>query len=224
MADARSRGAGEGPRPDPSRSGDRRRPGLRQVRGGSLDSGQAHPRARRRRAPGPLRRREVRRAGPLADRLRARLRDLHAHRRHPFDRPRRPSVDRLQGDRAVRLRRAEGALPPGPLHRQEARRFRADRAQGRLRRLQHRVARRQAGRRLLGLERREALYRQRLARRRPHRLRPGGGRRQGPPHRAHPREGDEGLRGRRALRHDGPARERPAAPAASTTSRSPPRT
>ena len=36
--------------------------------------------------------------------------------------------------------------------------------------------------------------------------------RQGPPHRPDPREGDEGLRGRRALRHDGPARQRPAAP------------
>ena len=45
-----------------------------------------------------------------------------------------------------------------------------------------------------------------------HHLRALRGRRQGPPHRADPREGDEGLRGRRALRHDGPARQRPAPP------------
>ena len=37
-------------------------------------------------------------------------------------------------------------------------------------------------------------------------VRPRRGRRQGPPHRPDPREGHEGLRGRRALRHDGPAR------------------
>ena len=128
VADARPRGAGEGPRPDPRRAGDRGRPGLRQVRGGSLDPRHAHPRAGRSRASRPLRRREVRRPGALADRLRARLRDLHAHRRHAFDRPRRPPVDRLQGDRAVRLGRAEGALPPRPLRGQEARRLRADRA------------------------------------------------------------------------------------------------
>ena len=60
--------------------------------------------------------------------------------------------------------------------------------------------------------------------RRLHRLRPLRGRRQGPPHRADPREGDEGLRGRRALRHHGPARQRPAAPATSTTSGCRPRT
>ena len=78
-----------------------------------------------------------------------------------------------------------------------------------------------AARRLLGAERREALHRQRLEGRGVHRLRPLRGRRQGPPHRADPREGDEGLRGRRALRHDGPARQRPAPPATSTTSRCP---
>ena len=48
--------------------------------------------------------------------------------------------------------------------------------------------------------------------RRVHDLRPLRGRRQGPPHRADPREGDEGLRGRRALRHHGPAGQRPAPP------------
>ena len=77
---------------------------------------------------------------------------------------------------------------------------------------EHPVAGGAAGRRLLGAERREALHRQRLQGRRLHRLRPLRGRRQGPPHRADPREGDEGVRGRRALRHDGPARQRPAPP------------
>ena len=72
------------------------------------------------------------------------------------------------------------------------------------------IARGAAARRLLGAERGEALHRQRLERRRVHDLRPRRGRRQGPPHRPDPREGDEGLRGRRALRHDGPARQRPA--------------
>ena len=51
-------------------------------------------------------------------------------------------------------------LASGP----QARRLRADRARGRLGRLQHRVARGPAARRLLGAERREALHRQRLAR------------------------------------------------------------
>ena len=36
--------------------------------------------------------------------LRPCLRDVHPHRRDAFDRPRRPPVDRLQGDRALRLR------------------------------------------------------------------------------------------------------------------------
>ena len=101
---------------------------------------------------------------------------------------------------------------PDLASRPQARRLRADRARGRLRRLRHPVARGPAARRLLGAERREALHRQRLQGRRVHRLRPLRGRRQGPPHRADPREGDEGLRGRRALRHDGPARQRPAPP------------
>ena len=61
-------------------------------------------------------------------------------------------------------------------------------------------------------ERREALHRQRREGLGVRHLRPRRGRRQGPPHRADPREGDEGLRGRRALRHDGPARQRPAPP------------
>ena len=99
-------------------------------------------------------------------------------------------------------------LASGP----QARRLRAHRARGGLRRLRDPVAGGRAARRLLGAERREALHRQRLEGRRLHRLRPLRGRRQGPPHRADPREGDEGLRGRRALRHDGPARQRPPAP------------
>ena len=69
-----------------------------------------------------------------------------------------------------------------------------------------------AGRRLLGAERREALHRQRRQGLGVHDLRPLRGGRQGPPHRADRREGDEGLRGRRALRHDGAARQRPAPP------------
>ena len=53
-------------------------------------------------------------------------------------------------------------LASGP----QARRLRPDRAGGRLGRARHRVARRAAGRRLLGAERREALHRQRLEGRR----------------------------------------------------------
>ena len=99
-------------------------------------------------------------------------------------------------------------LATGP----QARRLRPDRARGGLRRLRAAVARRAAARRLLGAERGEALHRQRLARRRDHDLRPLRGRRQGQAHRARAREGHGGLRGRRALRHDGPARQRPAPP------------
>ena len=50
----------------------------------------------------------------------------------------RAPVDRLQGHPPVRHRRAEGALPPGPRVRPQARRLRAHRAERRLRRLQHR--------------------------------------------------------------------------------------
>ena len=57
--------------------------------------------------------------------------DAAVSRRHG-----RPPVDRLQGHLAVRHRRAEGALPPRPRDRPQARRLRADRAQGRLGRLQ----------------------------------------------------------------------------------------
>ena len=57
-----------------------------------------------------------------------------------------------------------------------------------------------------------------------HHVRPLRGRRQGPPHRADRREGHEGLRGRRALRHDGPARATTCAGSTSTTSASRPRT
>ena len=181
-------------------------------RGEAVDRRRRDPRARRGRAVRPLRRRGVRRPGPLADRLRARLRDLRPDRRDAVDRPRRPPVDRLQGHPPVRHRRAEGALPPRPRRRPQARRVRAHRARGRLGRLQPQVAGRRPARRLVGAERREALHRQRLEGRGVHHLRPLRGRRQGPPHRADPREGDEGLRGRRALRHDGPARQRPAAP------------
>ena len=133
-------------------------------------------------------------------------------RRDALDHPRRPPVDRLQGHRPVRHRRAEGALPPRPRRRPQARRLRADRARGRLRRLPPALARGPPARRLLGPERREALHRQRLEGRRLHGIRARRGRRRGPPHRTDPREGHGGLRGRRALRHDGAARQRPAAP------------
>ena len=73
-------------------------------------------------ALGPLRAREVRGPGPLADRLRARLRADRAARHHALGRPRRPPVDRLQGHRGLRLRRAEGALAAGPRDRPQARR------------------------------------------------------------------------------------------------------
>ena len=66
--------------------------------------------------------------------------------------------------------------------------------------------------RLLGTERREALHRQRGHGLGLHHLRSLRDRRQGPPHRADPREADEGLRGRRAVRHDGAARQRPPPP------------
>ena len=168
------------------------------------------PRPRRGRALRPLRRRALRRPGPLADRLRARVRDLRPDRRDALDRPRRAPVDRLQGHPHVRHRGAEGALPPRPRRGPQARRLRAHRARGRLRRLRDQVARGPAARRLLGPQRREALHRQRLQGRGVHRLRPLRGRRQGPPHRPDPGEGDEGVRGRRALRHHGPARQRPA--------------
>ena len=78
---------------------------------------------------------------------------------------------------------------------------------------QHRVARGRAARRLMGAERREALHRQRLARARVFvtfaRAEVGGEDR----HIALIVErGHGGLRGRRALRHDGPARQRPPPP------------
>ena len=181
-------------------------------RGGALDPRPGPPRPGRDRGAGALRRREVRRPGTLPDRLRPRLRDGRPDRRHPRDRPRRPPVDRLQGHLAVRHRRAEGALPPGPRHRSEARGVRADRAGGRLGRLPPALPGGRAGRRLLGPERREALHRQRLARRRDHDVRPRRDRRRGPPHRPPRRKRDEGPRGGRALRHHGAAGQRPAAP------------
>ena len=212
MAEAGRGGAAQGPRADRAGARDRRLDRPPQGRGEALDRRRRDPRARRGGPLRPLRRREVRRPGPLPDRLRPRLRDVRPDRRDALDHPRRPPVDRLQGHRAVRQRRAEGALPARPRHRSQARRLRADRAAGGLRRLRAAVARGAAAGRLMGAERREALHRQRLQGRRLHRVRARRGRRQGPPHRADPREGDEGLRGRRALRHDGPARQRPAPP------------
>ena len=116
----------------------------------------------------------------------------------------------FKGIAHVRQRRAEGALPPRPRRRAQARGLRADRAERGLGRLQHRVARGAAVRRLVGAQRREALDRQRLPRRRADRVRPRRGRRQGPPHRAHPREGDGGARPvRPALQDARPARQPP---------------
>ncbi len=177
-----------------------------------MDRRRRDPRARRTRPVRPLRARALRRPGPLPDRLRARIRDLGPDRRHAFDRPRGAPVDRIQGHPHVRDRGAEGALPPGPRRRSQARRLRADRAQRGLGRLPHRKPGGPASRRLLASERREALHRQRGQGLGVHDLRPLRGGRQGSPHRADRREADEGLRGRRALRHHGAARERPSPP------------
>ena len=206
VAAARPRRAGQGPRPD------RRRPrgglpaGSAQDRGGRVDRRRRDPRARRTRPVRPLRAGALRRPGPLPDRLRARIRDLRPDRRDALDRPRGAPVDRVQGHPHVRHRGAEGALPPRPRRRSQARRLRADRAQRGLGRLPHRKPGGPASRRLLGSERREALHRQRGQGLGVHDLRPLRGGRQGSPHRADRREADEGLRGRRALRHHGAAR------------------
>ena len=85
----------------------------------------------------------------------------------------------IKGIAHLRDRRAEGALPARPGGGPQARGLRADRAQRGLGRLQHRVARGAAGRRLVGAQRREALDRQRLPRRRVRDLRARRGRRQG---------------------------------------------
>ena len=192
----------------PCRSSPRRTTRARSRR--SAGSGRGHPRARRARRSRPLRPREVRRPGALADRLRARLRGDRAGRHDALGRARRAPVDRLQGDRPLRHRRAEGALAAGPRDRPQARRFRADRAERRLRRLQRPVARGRCSPTAPGCSTARSATSATAARRRAHDLRAHRGRRQGPPHRADPREGHEGLRGRRALRHDGPARQRPA--------------
>ena len=211
MAVPRRGGAAQGQGADREGAGDRCHDRSPAGRGEALDRGRQHQAPRRGGALRPLRRREVRRPGPLPDRLRPGIRDLRPDRRHALDHPRSPSVDRLQGHRAVRQRRAEGALPARPGDRPQARGIRADRAAGGVRRLPAALASGAPAGRLMGAERGEALHRQRLEGRRLHRVRPCRGRRQGPPHRTDPREGDEGLRGRRALRHDGPARQRPAA-------------
>ena len=103
-------------------------------------------------------------------------------------------------------------LPARPGRGPPAGGVRADRAGGRLGRLQPPVARGSPAGRLLDAQRREALDRQRLQGLRARHVRPRRGRRQGPPHRADRRAGHGGLRGRQALRHDGPARQRPAPP------------
>ena len=68
---------------------------------------------------------------------------------------------------------------------------------------------REAGRQLEA-ERREVLHRQRRQGLGVRDVRAHRDRRPRPPHRLHPREGHGGLRDRSSLRHDGPARERPA--------------
>ena len=197
-----TRGGGrEGPRPR------RRLPRLRsrahrraQDRRGGLDRRPGLPRPRRARAHGPLRARGVRRRRALADRLRAGLRGDRAGQRLADDRHWAcTSRSAYKGIVALRLRRAEGALPARPRRRPQARRLRAHRAQRRLGRLQHRVARGPPVRRLVGAQRREALHRQRRPRATCFtafaRAEVDG---RGPPHRADPREGHGGLRGRRA--------------------------
>ncbi len=152
----------------------------------------------------------VRRPGAVADRLLPRVRGVRPDRRDLVGRHGRAPVDRHEGHRALRQRRAEGALPARPGQRAQAGRVRADRAERRVRRLPRRVARGEAARRLVEAERPQALHRQRLQGRRVRDVRPRRGRRQGQAHRADPRARHGRLRGRRALRHDGPARERPA--------------
>ena len=164
---ARSTRTWSSPTPTPTRSRARRssaivarpagvRQGLRRARrrGGALGPGQGHPPARRDRRARPLRAREVRGPGALADRLRARLRGDREDRHDALGGARRSPVDRLQGHRHLRQRRAEGALAAGPRDRPQARRVRADRAERRLGRLERAVARREAGRRLVRAQRR----------------------------------------------------------------------
>ena len=146
-------------------------------------------------------------------------------RRDAVGRDGRAPVDRHEGDRAVRHRRAEGALPARPGRRPQARRLRADRARGRLRRLRPRSRARCAradGSWVLNGEKRYIGNgsKGRCVRH----LRPRRGGRQGPPHRPDRREGHGRLRGRRALRHHGPARQRPPRASTSTTSGCRPRT
>ena len=85
------------------------------------------------------------------------LRDHRPDRRHARDRPRRPPVDRFQGDLAFRHGRAEGALSAGPRHGPEARGVRPDGARGGIGRLPREITGGRAGRRLLGPERGEAV-------------------------------------------------------------------
>ena len=185
--------------------------GLRPVqdRGGPLDRRRQHRRARRARADGAVRAAGVRRPRALADRLLPRLGGFREGRRDALGDHGRAPVDRDEGHRHVRQRRAEGALPARPDRRPQARRVRADRAGRRLRRARDADTRRARGRRRLAAGRDEALHRQRRQGLRVRHLRRDRGRRQAAPHRVHRREGDEGLRGRPPLRHDGPARKRP---------------
>ena len=210
-----------GPRPHPSRTGSRaERPDPRVLRralrpaegrGGAVDPGRGPPRPRRDRRARALRDEEYGGQG-LSQTGYARV----------FE-----TIGQIDATLAIVLgvhqsigfkgiscsaptSRRSGSCPISPPG--ASCRLRPDRAGGRLGRLQRPVASGRAARRLLGPERREALHRQRLRRRRDHDLRPRRGRRQGPAHRALPREGDGRARGRRALRHDGPARQRPARP------------
>ena len=133
-----------------------------------------------------VRARAVRRPRAVADGLLPRVRGVLAGRRVRLGGDGRTPVDRDEGHRDVRLRRAEAAPAPGSGERSQARRVRADRARGGLGRIPPAVACGAPVRRLVAAQRREALHRQRLEGRRDRDLRPRGGRRQRPPHRADP--------------------------------------
>ncbi len=184
----------------------------RRIEEDGMGRGRPDPRARRARPVWPVRAGALRRAGPLPDRLLPGVRGPRADRPDPVGRDGRAPVDRHEGNRAVRKRRAEGALPPRPRRRAQACGLRAHGARGGLGRVQPAVAGDPAARRLLEAERREAVHRQRRQGIRARHLRPHRGGRQGPPHGLHRREGHGGVRGRAPLRDDGPARQRPAPP------------
>ena len=152
------------PRADPPH-----RPRLRRGRGGARGRG-ARPRealplrdrrqARRPRPHGHPVPRGVRRRRRRHARLRARRRGAHARRLVGGDHDVRAHLARHPADLPVRLRGAEARVAAGADRGAQARRVRADRARGGLRRRQRPHAR-PAGQRRLGHQRRQAVHHQR---------------------------------------------------------------